>query len=180
MRNLREMAVLSELVSPEMANFHGTMFGGELLALVDKAAYVVATRWCGGDCVTASLDQVAFIEPVRIGELISLHAHIAYVGTSSMTIRIEVFAEELVSGQERRVCECFATMVALEDGRPRRVPQLDCEGPEQKRDCLLGYLRKKLLRERQERLTGLSVRIEAMSDAEIVAALAAPDACGLC
>jgi len=172
-------AILSELVAPEMANVHGTMFGGVLLSLIDKAAYVAATRWSRLPCVTASLDQVSFLSPVEIGEYVSVHAEVFHVGRSSMTISIEAYAENL-SGEERRtVCRCFATMVAIADGKPLPVPALECSTPDQKRTCLHGYLRKKLLQDRERELDALEKRISEMSDGEIAAALKSPHPTGL-
>jgi len=167
-------AILSELVAPEMANVHGTMFGGVLLSLVDKAAYVAATRWSRLPCVTASLDQVSFLSPVEIGEYVSVHAEVFHVGRSSMTISIEAFAENLAGEERRTVCRCFATMVAISGGQPLTVPPLECTTPDQQRTCLHGYLRKKLLQDRERELEALEKRISEMDDAEIAAALKSP------
>lgn len=176
----KKHAILSELVAPEMANVHGTMFGGVLLSLIDKAAYVAATRWSQSPCVTASLDQVSFLSPVEIGEYVTVHAEVFHVGRSSMTISIDAFAENLTGGQRRPVCECFATMVAVKEGRPWTVPSLECRTPDQRRACLHGYLRKKFLRARELELEQLARRINEMDDMTIEAALLDPDSCSLC
>lgn len=175
----KKHAILSELVAPEMANVHGTMFGGVLLSLLDKAAYVAATRWSRAPCVTASLDQVSFLSPVQIGEYVSVHAEVFHVGTSSMTISIEAFAEDLRGGERRTVCRCFATMVAVHNGQPLAVPALECRTPDQKRACLHGFLRKKLLRAREQELDLLEKRISGMDDDSIETALSDPGAAGL-
>lgn len=167
----KKHATLSELVAPEMANVHGTMFGGVLLSLLDKAAYVAATRWSRLPCVTASLDQVSFLSPVQIGEYVSVHAEVFHVGRSSMTIRVEAFAEQLQGGERRTVCKCFATMVAVANRKPLAVPPLEIRTPDQRRACLHGYLRKKLLRAREQELDLLEKEIATMDDASIKKAL---------
>ena len=128
---------LSELVTPQMANFHGSLFGGALLALVDKAAYVCATRYCGSTCVTAGFDRVAFLQPVCIGELLQVHARVVSTGRTSVTVRIDVDAETIESGNHRRVFSCSVAMVAIREGVPIPVPGLVCESTEDLRDSFV-------------------------------------------
>ncbi len=116
-------ASMTVLMTPDMANFAGNVHGGSLLKLVDQAAYVCASRFCGQYVVTLSVDQVLFREPIHVGELVTLNAAINYVGNTSMEVGIEVIAEDVKTRDVRRTNSCYVTMVALdEDGRPVKVP----------------------------------------------------------
>lgn len=110
---------------PSDANFMGNIFGGTILAEVDRVAYVTATRHSGGSCVTASFDRVDFIDPVHIGDVVEFEATLTFVGRSSMEVWVEVRAEDLKGGAPRLVVKALVTMVAVDDGgRPRSVPPL--------------------------------------------------------
>lgn len=162
-----EDIVLSELVTPDMANHHGTLFGGDLLALIDKAAYVAAARHCRKSCVTASIDQVNFLEPVPIGELVVLHARVVFTGKSSMTVEVLTTAEDLEDGTVRTVNTSYATLVALEDGHPAAVPQIKCTSPEHRRSCLRAAMRRRVALEHRSTIRGISKLIETLSDEEV-------------
>jgi acyl-CoA hydrolase len=113
------------LMVPSEANFMGNIFGGSVLAEVDRVAYVTATRHAGGSCVTASFDRVDFIAPVHVGDVVEFVATLNYVGSSSMEVGVDVHAEDLHGGPKRAVLSAFVTMVAIDaDGRPRAVPAL--------------------------------------------------------
>jgi acyl-CoA hydrolase len=110
---------------PTDANFTGNIFGGTILAEVDRVAYVTAIRHAGGNCVTASFDRVDFIAPVHVGDLAEFVATLTYVGHSSMEVWVEVRAEDLRGGPRHLVGNAYVTMVALDEaGRPRNVPPL--------------------------------------------------------
>src|ERR1700742_660193 len=83
---------VSELMIPSYANFGGKIHGGILLSLMDKVAYACATKHAGNYCVTVTVDRVEFLQPVEVGELVSLHASVNYVGRSSMIVGIRVEA----------------------------------------------------------------------------------------
>lgn len=110
---------------PADANFMGNVFGGTMLAEVDRAAYVTATRHAGAECVTASFDRVDFLAPVHIGDLVEFAATITFVGRSSMEVSVEVRAEAVRGGPRRTVGHAYVTMVAVDaSGAPQRVPPL--------------------------------------------------------
>ncbi|ANH04037.1 acyl-CoA thioesterase [Shinella sp. HZN7] len=94
---------LIALVFPGDTNHHGTLFGGAGLALMDRIAFIAATRHGRVPFVTASVDRVDFQAPARVGELVELVARVTRVGRKSMTVEVEMVAEGLVSG-ERRLC----------------------------------------------------------------------------
>jgi acyl-CoA hydrolase len=119
---------------PEDANNLGNVFGGAIMALVDKTAAVAAIRHARSNCVTASIDRVDFREPIHLGDLVVLKASVNYVGRTSMEVGVRVEAEELVSGVRRHTNSCYLTFVAVdEQGRPREVPGLVAETDAEKR-----------------------------------------------
>lgn len=126
-------ASVVRLTIPTDANFMGNVFGGQLLAEVDRVAYITATRHAKANCVTASFDRVDFLEPVHVGEVVDFDAMITYVGRSSMEVWVRIRAEALEGGDPQLVAEAFVTMVAVgSDGHPTPVPPLSL-GTEEER-----------------------------------------------
>ena len=124
-------AELTAIVMPHMLNVRGDLFGGQLLSMVDQAAAVAAIRHAGGPAVTASFDRVDFKERIPLGALVICAATVDYVGNSSMFISVEVYAEIIATGVRRHTHSAHVVFVALdEDGRPRRVPRLFPETPD--------------------------------------------------
>lgn len=109
------------LMTPELANFTGNVHGGHILRLVDEIAYACACNYSGKYCVTLSVDRVLFKHPVRVGELLSMHAQINYTGRTSMQVGVRVEAKDLQKGITRHTNSCFFTMVAMLDGKPSPV-----------------------------------------------------------
>lgn len=108
-----------EMVFPEQANHYGTLFGGHALSLMGKAAFVTATRHARQSVVMASSDRVEFHEPVHVGELVELVAHVVRVGRSSMTVAVDMIREDLVSGSRKSAVRGTFEMVAVNEfGRP--------------------------------------------------------------
>ena len=127
-------ASVVRLMVPTDANFTGAVFGGAILAEIDRVAYVSATRHAHLQCVTASFDRADFLEPVHVGELVEFDAMLTFVGRSSMEVWVRVRAEALVGGPRRPVVEAFVTMVAVDrDNRPVPVPPLLLETDEERR-----------------------------------------------
>ena len=127
------VASLTTLVMPHMQNVLGDLFGGHLMAMVDQAAAVAAIRHAGGPAVTASIDRVDFRERIPVGALVTCAASVDYVGNSSMDISIEVYAERVSTGERRHTHTAHAVFVAIdEQGKPRRVPRLVAETPEER------------------------------------------------
>jgi uncharacterized protein (TIGR00369 family) len=122
---------ITELMIPSYANFGGKIHGGILLSLMDKVAYACSSKHAGAYCVTVSVDRVEFLKPVEVGELVSLHASVNYVGRSSMIVGIRVEAQQVKSGTIRHTNSCYFTMVAKDDDdKPAEVPELILEGKE--------------------------------------------------
>lgn len=123
---------ISTIVMPHMQNMRGDLFGGELMALVDQAAAVAAIRHAGGPAVTASIDRVDFRERIPVGALVTCIGTVDYVGNTSMDITVEVFAENVSIGERRHTHTAHVVFVAIsEDGKPKRVPRLVPETPEE-------------------------------------------------
>ena len=136
-----EMAVVME---PNDANFLGKVFGGTILSKIDLCAYATASRYAGTICVTASFDRVDFIEPIELGELVTLVGSIGYVGRTSIEVTIEVYAENVFTSRKRHTNTARVTMVAMKDGKPHAVPPLECTTREQKIAFLEGKVRRKI------------------------------------
>lgn len=125
---------MTQLVMPGHANVLGTAFGGTVMQWTDLAASMAAMRHARLPVVTASVDQLDFRAPVRIGQIAILRAQVNAVFTTSMEVGVEVLTEDPRSGEQRRCCVAHLTFVALgEDGRPVPVPPLLPEGPEERR-----------------------------------------------
>lgn len=136
---------LTELMIPSYANFGGKIHGGILLSLMDKVAYACAARHAGAYCVTVSVEGVDFLEPVNVGDLVSLHASINYVGRTSLVVGIRVVAENVTTGSIRHTNTSYFTMVAKNaDGQPTPVPELILETRDDARRFLEAIKRREL------------------------------------
>ncbi len=126
-------ASVVRLMVPADANFTGNVFGGAILAEIDRVAYITATRHAKATCVTASFDRVDFVAPVHVGEVVDFDAVLTYVGRSSMEVWVRVHAEALPTGTSGLVAAAFVTMVAVDAaGRPVSVPPLELESEEER------------------------------------------------
>jgi len=137
---------ITELMIPSYANFGGKIHGGILLSLMDKVAYACASKHAGAYVVTVSVDGVNFLQPIEVGELLSLHASVNYVGRSSMVIGIRVVSENVKTGEKKHTNTSYFTMVAKDDitGKPTEVPELILESKDDIRRCLEAIKRKQL------------------------------------
>lgn len=123
---------ITELMIPSYANFGGKIHGGILLSLMDKVAYACASKHAGAYCVTVSVDKVEFLQPVEVGELVSLHASVNHVGRTSLVVGIRVEAQNVKQGTIKHTNSSYFTMVAKgDDDKPAQVPPLILENTEQ-------------------------------------------------
>ena len=110
---------------PSHSNFSGKIHGGYLLSLMDQIAFACASKYSGCYCVTASVDTVNFLNPVEIGELVTLKASVNYVGQTSMIVGIRVTSQNIQTGKEKHTNSSYFTMVAKDDkGNNVAVPKL--------------------------------------------------------
>ena len=143
---------MTVLMTPDMANFAGNVHGGTILKLLDQVAYACASRYAARYVVTLSVDQVLFLQPVHVGELVTFLASVNHTGTSSMEVGVKVIAENIRTQEQRHVNSCFFTMVAVDDDRkPVPVPPLQPTTPEQQRRFADARLRKQLRQELRQR-----------------------------
>ena len=134
-----------QLVLPNDANTLGNVLGGMVLHWVDLAAAVVAHRHCRSEAVTASIDQVSFLAPIRVGQLAVIQARMTDAGQTSMEIRVDVECEDLLSGKRNRTSTAYLTFVAIDKrGRPREVPPLIPETDEERREARAAKARRAL------------------------------------
>ena len=116
---------MSQLMLPSDANPSGNVHGGSILKLVDSAAGVVAMRHCRCRVVTARLDEMSFLRPVFIGNLVTLKASVNDTGRTSLEVGVRVEAEDLTTGETWHVGSAYLVFVALDaGGRPAAVPPL--------------------------------------------------------
>jgi uncharacterized protein (TIGR00369 family) len=114
---------LSQHMDLGHANFMGNVHGGEIMKLIDTAAGIAASRHAGGPVVTASLDQMSFLHPVHVGDVVLVHASVNDVGRTSIEVGVRVEAEEILSGRRTHTSSAYLVFVALDErGLPRPVP----------------------------------------------------------
>lgn len=119
---------LTWIVQPQDLNVHGTLFGGQLMALMDRVAAMASIRHARQNCVTVSIDKVDFVAPVRHGQMLDLTARIHFTARTSMEIRVEAIAEGPITGNRDVVCEAFFSFVAVDENmRPTRIPPVELE-----------------------------------------------------
>jgi acyl-CoA hydrolase len=117
---VRESAsVYTELTLPNDANSVGTLFGGKLMQYVDVAAALAAARHARHPVVTASIDEMTFLQPIEIGQLVVLRSAVNRVFRTSMEVGVKVTAEDLLTGEVRHVSSAYLTFVAVDRERQR-------------------------------------------------------------
>ena len=148
---------MTVLMTPDMANFAGNVHGGTVLKFLDQVAYACASRYAGRYVVTLSVDQVLFLQPIHVGELVTFLAAVNHTGTSSMEVGIKVVAENIRSQGKRHVNSCFFTMVAVDDDRrPVAVSALQPAPGHETRRFQEAVLRKQLRHELGQRFKSIS------------------------
>jgi uncharacterized protein (TIGR00369 family) len=124
---------LSQLMHPEHANLLGNVHGGWIMKLVDEAGALTCMRHAQRKVVTVTIDSMDFRQPIRIGDLVILHAEVSYTGRTSMEAAVEVHAENPITGEQMHTNTAYLVYVALDDsGRPTPVPPLQAETEEDK------------------------------------------------
>jgi len=146
---------LSQLMQPEHANLRGDVHGGWIMKLVDEAGALAAMRHAQARVVTVAIDQMRFHEPIRIGDLVVLEAEVTYVGRTSLETRVQVIAENPVTGERTHTNTAYLVYVALDEtGQPRAVPPLVAESEAERRRLEAGRERQayRLKQREQERM----------------------------
>src|SRR5256885_4351822 len=137
-------ASMSQVMMPNDANNLGNVFDVVILSLVDHVAGVAAIRHARQPCVTVSMDQVVFKEPIHLGELVTAKASVNYTGHTSMEVGVYVEAENVLTGVRRHTNSCYVTYVAIDaNGRPVPVPPIIPEADAEKRRFKAAEARRK-------------------------------------
>jgi acyl-CoA hydrolase len=137
---------MNEIVLPNDTNTLNNLMGGRLLHLMDIGAAMAAQKHSNRIVVTASVDNVSFKAPIRLGDVVTIHAKITRSFNSSMEIRIDVWSENIPSGRKEKSNEAYYTFVAVDQtGRPIPVPTVTVETEEEQK-LFDGALRRRQLR----------------------------------
>lgn len=119
---------------PQDSNPAGNVHGGVILRQIDLIGGIVATRYAKSRVVTASVDRVDFLTPVRVGEVMVLKSCVNFVGSSSMEVGVRVEAEDMLTGEIRHAATAYMTFVGVdESGKPGKLRPLILESPEDRR-----------------------------------------------
>lgn len=118
---------MTQIVMPTHTNgAAGVMFGGVMMQWIDVCAGVAAMRHAAGGVLTASIDRLDFLSPVKVGEIVVLQAKVNYTARTSMEVGCRVETEDMHTGERRYVTKAYLTFVAVDaNGRPRPIPPLE-------------------------------------------------------
>lgn len=138
--------VMTELVLPNDTNTFGNLMGGRLMYWMDIAAALAAMKHCGAPVVTASVDNISFEAPIKLGNVVHIEAKVSRAFTTSMEVHMSVWGEDALHQYKYKSNEAYYTFVSLDpNGKPRPVPQLIAETEEEKK-IYDGALRRRQLR----------------------------------
>ena len=160
---------ITELMIPSYANFGGKIHGGILLSLMDKVAFACASKHSGNYCVTVSVVGVEFLQPVEVGDLVSLMASVNFVGRTSMVVGIRVIAENVKLGVVKHTNTSYFTMVAKDESdKPTPVPPLLLEDKEEVKRFIEAMQMREIEGSIKEKLNDVKSRIEVDNATEIL------------
>lgn len=142
---------MTQLMQPSHSNFRGFIHGGFVLSLMDQVAFACASKHSGYYCVTASVNKVDFLNPIEVGDLLTLKASINYTGRTSMVVGLRVESENIKSGITKHCNSSYFTMVAKDgEGNNVPIPGLILNSEESIRRFTRSISRQKQAKERQE------------------------------
>src|SRR5580704_15290159 len=138
--------IMTELVLPNDTNVHGNLMGGRLMYWMDIAAALAAGKHCNAPVVTASVDNISFENPIKLGNVVHIEAKVSRAFTTSMEVLLKVWGEDMSQQYRYKSNEAYYTFVALDPNRkPRTVPELITETEDEKK-LFEGALRRRQLR----------------------------------
>ncbi|HET7214465.1 MAG TPA: acyl-CoA thioesterase [Terriglobia bacterium] len=133
-----------EVVLPNDGNPLGNILGGKVMHLIDIAGAIVAYRHTRHVVVTVSVDNLDFLHPIRIGQLIILRAKVTRAFRTSLEVAVKVYLEDLLTGEQRQTSSAFVTYVALDaEGQPVKVPAVIPQTPEEKHEYREALIRRR-------------------------------------
>jgi acyl-CoA hydrolase len=143
---LESEVVMTELVLPNDTNTFGNLMGGRLLYWMDIAAALAAMKHCGSPVVTASVDNISFEAPIKLGNVVHIEAKVSRAFNTSMEVHLNVWGEDVLHQYKYKSNQAYYTFVALDpNGKPRMVPQLKPHSEEEK-ELFEGALRRRQVR----------------------------------
>jgi len=144
--------VLAQHMGVSDSNLAGAVHGGTIMKLVDTAGGLAAMKFSGSPVVTAAIDELSFLEPVNLGDLVTVTASVNGVGDTSMEVGVKVETENVLTGETRHTSTAYLLYVALdpETRQPVRVPRLECETAEERRRQRQAKARRKARNARRE------------------------------
>lgn len=135
---------LAQLMQPEHANPLGNVHGGWIMKLVDECGALAAMRHARKRAVTVAIDRMTFRQPIKVGDLVTLTAHVTYTGRTSIEVEVQVEAENPVTGERTHTNTAYLVYVALDEaGNPAPVPPVLAETPEEQAKLEAGRQRQK-------------------------------------
>jgi acyl-CoA hydrolase len=127
---------MTELILPNDANILGNVLGGRVMHWIDLAAATAAHRHCNAICVTAALERLSFLNPIKVGQLAHLKARVVCTGNTSLITKVDVYSENMDTGETKMTSEAYMTFVCLDkQGKPRKVPPLRLTTDQEKAEC---------------------------------------------
>lgn len=152
---------ISELMLPSHSNFSGKIHGGYILNLMDQIAFACASKHSRHYCVTASVNKVDFLNPIDVGELVTLKATVNYTGRTSMVVGVRVESENIQSGEKKHCNSSYFTMVAKDDfGKNVPVPGLILDTEQNVRRFARSISRQEQSKHRSNRFKSSEFKIE--------------------
>ncbi|MBX3065620.1 MAG: acyl-CoA thioesterase [Anaerolineae bacterium] len=152
---------LSQLMGPQDANHVGNVHGGVIMKMVDEAGALAAMRHAQSLCVTVAIDSMTFIEPIYVGYVVTVEASLTYAGKTSMEARVEVVAENPLTGDKSHTNTAYVVYVALDgQGKPRRIPPLLASNPEEEADMAEAQERQAYRKQQRQRESTRRIRLK--------------------
>ncbi len=161
-KNIKDSQItISELMLPSHSNFSGKIHGGYILNLMDQIAFACASKHSRNYCVTASVNKVDFLNPIDVGELVTLKASVNYTGRTSMVVGVRVESENIQTGLTKHCNSSYFTMVAKDEtGKNVPVPGLILNSEEAVRRFARSIVRQEQARNRSNNFKASEFKIE--------------------
>lgn len=145
-KSAESLIIMTELVLPNDTNTFGNLMGGRLMYWMDIGAALSATKHCGAPVVTASVDNISFTNPIKLGNVVHIEAKVTRAFNTSMEVHLNVWGEDIIRQHRYKSNEAYYTFVALDPhGKPKAVPSAEPETEEEK-NLFEGALRRRQIR----------------------------------